>query len=274
MPKHIQRQATWQRGDLAGSVRTGRIFARAASRKPCGAQDTTAPSAPIPGANSIPPKASPIPGRALRIAAIGLAISLLGPTGSALAGDDLPLGRIATAEEITGWDIDIRPDGQGLPVGRGTADQGEEVYVERCALCHGEFGEGVGRYPVLIGGEDSLQTDDPVKTVTSYWPYATTLFDYIYRAMPFGDAQSLTPDEVYGITAFLLSENDLIERDQELNQANLAAVALPNRDGFIEDSRPDTPTGPPCMQDCKDSVEILYKAKILDVTPEEEETTN
>ena len=192
--------------------------------------------------------------RSLKPAAAALALLLAG--GAATAGDEPALGRLATPQEIAGWDIDVRPDGQGLPVGRGSAEQGEEVYIERCAVCHGEFGEGAGRYPVLFGGEDTLATDDPIKTVSSYWPYASTLFDYIYRAMPFGEAQSLTPDEVYGITAFLLSENDLIAAEMELNQDNLAGVELPNRAGFIDDARPDTPEGAPCMSDCKQAVEI------------------
>jgi cytochrome c len=204
---------------------------------------------------------------------VALAAGLAGPAPGE-AGQDFALGRAATAEEIAGWDIDVRPDGQGLPVGRGTALAGEEVYLERCAICHGEFGEGAGRYPVLIGGEESLQSDDPVKTLGSYWPYATTLFDYIFRAMPFGEAQSLTPDEVYGITAFLLNANDLLDEDQELNQDNLAKIVLPNRDGFIDDTRPDTPFGAPCMKDCKETVEILFKAKRLDVTPTDEASAN
>jgi len=193
---------------------------------------------------------------------------------SSEAGQDFGLGRVATQNEITGWDIDVRPDGQGLPAGRGTALEGEEVYLERCASCHGEFAEGAGRFPVLIGGEDSLASHDPVKTISSYWPYASTLFDYVYRAMPFGDAQSLTPDEVYAITAFLLNANDLMEEDQELNQDNFADVLLPNQEGFVDDDRPDTAVGEPCMSNCKENVEILFKAKRLDVTPTDEEASN
>ncbi len=206
----------------------------------------------------------------LRLVAILMAL-LLG-AAEAAAGSSLDLGRVPTPEEIAGWDIDVRPDGQGLPPGRGTALEGEEIYLERCAFCHGEFGEGAGRYPVLLGGEDSLTSEDPVKTVASYWPYTATLFDYIYRAMPFGEAQSLTPDEVYAITAFLLNLNDLIDADSELNQDNLADVTLPNQDGFIDDPRPDTPVGEPCMSNCKESVEVLFKAKPLEVTPEGEES--
>ena len=114
------------------------------------------------------------------------------------------LGKIATKTEIAGWNIDVRPDGMGAPKGSGDAIKGEEVYAEQCAACHGDFGEGVDRWPELVGGEGSLDTHDPVKTTGSYWPYASTMYDYIYRAMPFGVAQSLTHDETYQIVAYLL----------------------------------------------------------------------
>jgi cytochrome c len=184
------------------------------------------------------------------------------------AGQDLELGRLATPEEIAAWDIDIRPDGTGLPVGSGNASAGEEIYMERCAFCHGEFGEGAGRFPVLMGGEDTLKSEDPVKTLGSYWPYTTTIYDYVYRAMPFGEAQSLSPDEVYALTAFLLFLNDVIDEETELNQDNLAVIELPNRIGFSEDPRPDTFVGEPCRENCKEEVKITSKAKPLAVTPE------
>ncbi len=190
----------------------------------------------------------------------------------ALADDSL--GRTPTPAEIAAWDIDVRPDGLGLPTGNGTAAEGEKIYLERCALCHGEFGEGAGRYPVLMGGADSLSSDDPVKTIGSYWPYTSTLFDYINRAMPFGDAQSLSPDEVYAVTAYVLFLNDLIEDDQELNQDNLALVELPNQSGFVDDTRPDTASGEACMKACKDAAEVAFKAKPLDVTPDKEVNTD
>ena len=107
------------------------------------------------------------------------------------------LGREATQEEIAAWDIDVRPDGQGLPQGKGTAQQGEDIFQERCATCHGEFGEGRDRWPVLAGGLGTLKNDRPNKTVGSFWPYASTIMDYVRRAMPFGHAQSLTADELY-----------------------------------------------------------------------------
>ncbi len=206
-----------------------------------------------------------------KLAALLAIMALLGGVRVALAESGYGLGRQATAEEIAGWDIDVRPDGQGLPAGRSTAAEGERIYLERCAACHGEFGEAVGRYPVLMGGEDSLSSDDPVKTVGSYWPYATTLWDYIYRAMPFGDAQSLTHDETYAITAYLLYLNDVIDEDFVVDQSSLALIEMPNRGGFvIPDPRPDTPTGEACMSDCKARVKIVFKAKRLDVTPETE----
>ena len=193
---------------------------------------------------------------------------------AAVAAEDDGLGRTPTPAEIAAWDIDVRPDGLGLPTGNGTATEGEEIYLERCAHCHGEFGEGAGRYPVLMGGAGSLESDDPVKTIGSYWPYTSTLFDYINRAMPFGDAQSLSPDEVYAVTAYVLFLNDLIEDDQPLNQDNLALVELPNQSGFVDDTRPDTVSGEPCMKACKDAAEVAFKAKPLDVTPDKEANTD
>lgn len=207
--------------------------------------------------------------RSLRAAALGTGLALAAASG-AFAEETYGLGREATAEEIAGWNIDVRPDGQGLPEGSGTALDGEAIFVERCAACHGEFGEAVGRYPVLMGGEDSLASHDPVKTVGSYWPYATTLWDYIYRAMPFGQAQTLSADETYAITAYLLNLNDVVDEDTVLDAESLAKIEMPNRDGFVTDPRPDTPGAAPCMKDCKAEVEITMRARILDVTPEQE----
>lgn len=209
--------------------------------------------------------------RPLEVAALLGVLALLGGARAALADGGYGLGREATAAEIAGWDIDVRPDGQGLPAGRGTAAQGEKVFLDRCAACHGEFGEAVGRYPVLMGGEGSLSSNDPVKTVGSYWPYSTTLWDYIYRAMPFGEAQTLTYDETYAITAYLLNLNDVVDEDFVVDQSSLASIEMPNRGGFANsDPRPDTPSGEPCMSACKGHVEIVFKAKRLDVTPKAE----
>lgn len=203
-----------------------------------------------------------------------LALAALCLAGLPAAAGQYGLGREATPEEVAGWDIDVRPDGQGLPEGRGTVAAGEAIFEERCASCHGEFGEGAGRWPELAGGHGTLTGDNPVKTIGSYWPYLSTVFDYVRRAMPFGDAQSLTPDEVYAVTAYLLYLNDVVtDQAFELSQENFASVRLPNEASFIEDDRPDTPTlaqRAPCMTDCKAEVRIVNRARVLDVTPDDE----
>ncbi|MEM9026789.1 MAG: c-type cytochrome [Pseudomonadota bacterium] len=207
------------------------------------------------------------------IAAIALFLS--GPIALAEGAKNFGIGRAATPAEVKAWDIDVRPDGQGLPKGKGTAEQGEEIFAERCASCHGDFAEGVDRWPVLAGGQDSLTSDDPVKTLGSYWPYLSTAYDYIYRAMPFGDAQSLTPDETYAIIAFILNMNNIIEDPTfELSHKNFTSIRLPNEKNFIKDPRPDTPLASkkkPCMKDCKSDVKITMRARILDVTPKDGE---
>ena len=185
------------------------------------------------------------------------------------------LGKIATKTEIAGWDIDVRPDGLGAPIGSGSAIIGEEVYAEQCASCHGDFGEGLDRWPELVGGEDSLDTHDPVKTTGSYWPYASTMYDYIYRAMPFGVAQSLTHDETYQVVAYLLYMNEIIEEDFILNDKNIGKIKMPNVEGFLmPDPRPDIAniSGNPCMKNCNSPTKIIGKARDIDVTPEEEKS--
>ena len=164
-------------------------------------------------------------------------------------------GRDATPEEIAGWDIDVRPDGLGLPAGGATAEEGEMLYENQCAHCHGSFGEGVGRYPVLAGGEGTLRESRPEKTVGSFWPYASTLWDYIHRAMPFAMPESLSDNEVYAVTAYVLYLNDLIDFKSELNQDNLASIEMPNKDGFFLDDRPDV-SNKRCMTNCKDPAKI------------------
>jgi|TARA_B100000085_G_C18451727_1_gene475171 cytochrome c len=192
----------------------------------------------------------------------------------ALASDrPFNLGKIATAEEVAGWDIDVRPDGLGAPVGMGNAIDGEEIYADLCAACHGDFGEGVDRWPELVGGEGSLNTHDPLKTTGSYWPYASTLYDYIYRAMPFGEAQSLSHDETYQIVAFLLYMNDIVEDDFDLSHGNIGSIKMPNRDGFfMPDPRPDAQplNAEPCMKNCNVATNIIGRARDIDVTPESE----
>ena len=134
------------------------------------------------------------------------------------ASEKYSIGTAATAEQISGWDIDVRPDGTGLPEGAGSAADGELIYEEKCASCHGSFGEGMDRWPILAGGEDTLTDDRPEKTVGSYWPFVSTLWDYIHRAMPFLQPQSLEDNEVYALTAYILYLNDLVESDFVLVQ--------------------------------------------------------
>ncbi len=164
-------------------------------------------------------------------------------------------GATASEEEIAGWDIDIRPDGLGLPEGSGSVEDGEFLYEQKCASCHGSFGEGVGRYPVLAGGFDSLTEDRPEKTVGSYWPYASTLWDYIHRAMPFQAPQSLDDDEVYAIAAYVLYLNDLVDDDFVLTRDSLASIEMPNANSFYRDDRPDV-QDERCMKNCKDPASI------------------
>lgn len=204
-----------------------------------------------------------------------LCLMLGGAASAANAGEKpLGLGREALPEEIKAWDVDVRPDGQGLPPGTGSVAAGEALFLERCAACHGEFGEGAGRWPPLAGGFGSLTSESPEKTLGSFWPYLSTVYDYIYRTMPFGDAQSLTPDETYGLVAYLLHMNDVVPKDFELNDKNFASIRLPNEKAFYPDDRTETEkrfwNREPCMKDCKQEVKITGHARVLDVTPETE----
>jgi cytochrome c len=142
------------------------------------------------------------------------------------------VGRPASPADIAGWDIDVRADGAGLPPGQGSVDQGRSLYASACAGCHGAKGEG-GPMDALAGGKGSLATAKPVRTVGSYWPYATTLFDYIRRAMPYDAPQSLKPDQVYALCAYVLFLNEIVPPDTFLDAATLPRVRMPNREGFI-----------------------------------------
>ena len=193
--------------------------------------------------------------------------------GPALA-EKYGLGREATPAEIAAWDIDITPDGTGLPEGSGDVWTGEELFADYCAVCHGDFAEGVGNWPKLADGDDTLDHEDPLKTVGSYWPYLSTVFDYVRRSMPFGNAQTLTDDEVYAITAYILYSNYLVEDDFTLTHENFMDVEMPNADGFFIDNREEVEAhfwnAEPCMENCKEgAVEITMRAAVLDVTPEE-----
>ena len=223
-------------------------------------------------------------------------------------------GRAATANEIKAWDVDALPDGTGLPEGEGSVELGDELYEAQCAVCHGEFGGGGKGYPQLAGGNQDKDengivktlknqrqygnTDAPKRTVGTYWPVATTLFTYIRDAMPYAHPKSLTNDEVYAITAYILAQNELeidgeeLDDEYVLNAEKLAKVVLPNRDGFypnidgpkaqenirafFADRAKNIGMGTRCMKDCKDPggqdgkteatvVKIKYEMK--DVVP-------
>jgi len=147
------------------------------------------------------------------------------------------IGTPLNATEIAAWNIDVAPDGRGLPAGSGDVATGAHIFAAKCAACHGANGEG-GIGDRLIGGRGTLASDKPVRTVGSYWPYATTLFDYIRRAMPYNAPQSLSADEVYALSAWILNRNGIVPDDARLDAHSLAAIRMPNRDGFVSDPRP------------------------------------
>jgi mono/diheme cytochrome c family protein len=190
------------------------------------------------------------------------------------AAKHLGIGREAKPGEIAGWDIDIRPDGVGLPAGKGTVKQGEAIYLQQCASCHGEFGESAGRWPLISGGAGTLASHDPVKSIGSYWPYASTVIDYIRRAMPFGNAQSLSNDELYAVTAYVFYLNDIIKDEYfELNANSFKTIKLSNEPNFRDDDRDVAEKGlwrkSPCMANClPGAARITGRARVIDVTPE------
>jgi S-disulfanyl-L-cysteine oxidoreductase SoxD len=162
---------------------------------------------------------------------------------AAVADESKPrfdFGRAATPAEIAGVDIAIGPHGDELPRGSSTAREGALIYARKCAACHGADGRQ-GPDPALVGGLGTLDSVAPVLTVGSFWPYATTVFDYIYRAMPLTQPGSLEADEVYALTAFLLHRNGIITEHDVLDRDRLPKVRMPNRDGFVRDPRPDVP---------------------------------
>ena len=166
-------------------------------------------------------------------------------------------GERATPGQIAGWDIDARgEDGVGLPPGSGTVRRGEDVYAEQCAACHGTFGEGEGRFPKLVGGAGTLRDDRPELTVGSYWPFAPTLWDYINRAMPMPAPHTLSADDVYALTAYILNLNDIVPNEFVPDRESLPNVKMPNRDNFLWiDPRPDT-MAKPCMSGCANPTDI------------------
>jgi S-disulfanyl-L-cysteine oxidoreductase SoxD len=177
-------------------------------------------------------------------AALAAVASGLLAAGAAWADHGFGIGTPATPEEIAGWDIDIAPDGTGLPPGRGSVAQGAVIFAATCAACHGARGEG-GQQDRLVGGQGTLRSAKPVKTVGSYWPYATTLFDYIRRAMPLTAPQSLTADQVYAVSAYILYLNGIVPQGAVLDGTTLPKVVMPNRGGFIDTEPANNGTKPP-----------------------------
>jgi S-disulfanyl-L-cysteine oxidoreductase SoxD len=168
-----------------------------------------------------------------RIGLLVLSVSL-----AAAQSPKYKVGRPPTPEEIKTWDSWVTPDGKGLPDGKGVAAEGKEVYSRRCARCHGDDAKG-GDAEALVGGQGSLKSPKPLKTVGSFWPYATTLFDYINRAMPFKEPGTLNPNQVYAVSAYILNLNGIIGPNDEMNAKTLPQVKMPNRNGFVPDARPD-----------------------------------
>ena len=158
------------------------------------------------------------------------------------------IGHTPTPDQIAAWNIDVEPDGRNFPQGQGTVARGKQVYESQCASCHGAKGEG-GIGDTLSGGMGTLATDKPLKTVGSYWPYATTLFDYIRRAMPLNAPQSLSNDDVYAVSGYVLYMNGLLPENAVVDGRALTQLRMPNRDGFSGDPRPDV-HNQDCMKDC------------------------
>ncbi len=207
---------------------------------------------------------------ALRVLVAGLlAITCRSPVHAAEPGH-YGYGKKAALEEIAGWDIDVRgEDGAGLPPGKGSVQRGSEIFADQCAVCHGTFGEGEGRFPKLVGGAGTLRDDRPELTVGSYWPFAPTLWDYINRAMPMPTPHTLSSDDVYALTAYILNLNDVVPNDFVADRDTLPKVRMPNRDNFSwTDPRPDT-AAKPCMNACikPADVRITSTAEGKNLTP-------
>ena len=190
------------------------------------------------------------------------------------ASAPLGLGRPALPEEIDAWDVAVLPDGTGLPEGSGDVETGESVFADNCASCHGDFAEGLDSWPVLAGGTGTLTDPRPVKTVGSYWPHLSTVFDYVHRSMPFGGAQTLSADDTYAITAFLLYSNGMVEDDFVLSNENFTEIVMPNADGFYPDDRATSEyplfSADPCMENCRTAApEVTKRAVEINVTPED-----
>lgn len=174
---------------------------------------------------------------------IAVVLLCTGAAGVAAATGDERFGFGTTpgSEEIAAVDIDAMPDGRGLPPGSGSVAEGEEVYATECMACHGENLEGVPETggARLVGGRGTIGTPQTTKTIESYWPYATTVFDYVKRAMPLHAPGSLSDNQVYAVTAYILYRGDIVEQDAVMDATSLPAVEMPNRNGFVSDPRPD-----------------------------------
>jgi cytochrome c len=186
----------------------------------------------------------PIPRSALAV----LALAMVASVAHAETQGHYGIGRTATDAEIAGWNIDVGRNGENLPPGSGTVSQGQEVFAQQCAACHGDKGQG-GVGDRLVGGQGTIATPKPIKTVGSYWPYAPTLFDYIRRAMPQNAPQSLGNDDVYAVSAYILNMNGLLPADATLDAKTLSAIKMPNRSMFTGDPRPDV-KNPACEKGC------------------------
>lgn len=180
------------------------------------------------------------------------AIVIVGIHGSSASAEEarrFHLGQVVTESELSPWNIDIAIDGTGIPDGRGSVQQGKTLYESKCLQCHGANGQG---QPMdrLAGGQGTLDSNAPVKTIGSYWPYATTVFDYVRRAMPLDKPQSLSPNEVYALTAYLLHLNGIVEANAVMDARTLPKVRMPNVDAFRRDPRPDV-SNAACERDCQ-----------------------
>ncbi|MGH8178711.1 MAG: c-type cytochrome [Steroidobacter sp.] len=189
--------------------------------------------------------------RKMFVTAAAAVIAMRFVAGEAAAAgekESFGIGRRVSESELAGWNIDVAPDGAGLPSGRGSVQQGKLVYESKCLACHGAEGQG---QPMdrLAGGQGTLSSANPVKTIGSYWPYATTVFDYVRRAMPLDKPQSLSADETYAVTAYLLHLNGIVGPATVMNAQTLPKVQMPNRTAFRSDPRPDVMSSA-CRTDC------------------------
>jgi cytochrome c len=178
-----------------------------------------------------------------------LSLVVLSCCGAHAESGKFGIGRAPSDQEVAGWNIDVGRDGKELPPGSGSVQDGRKIFDEKCASCHGDKAEG-GVGDRLVGGQGTLASAKPVKTVGSFWPYAPTLFDYIRRAMPMNAPQSLSSQEVYALSAYILNLNGLVAENAVLDAKSLADIKMPNRDGFVADPRPDV-KNTACSVDCK-----------------------